>query len=91
MAAHPLRDDLTRHLYSQLPADAGFAMWSGENWRWVMNREWFETLCEAFSVDKDTPSEPPAYLLGFPVTVSPDGGVPRLESPAGPADQTRTR
>ena len=74
--AADLKDDLTRHLYSQLPPDAGMAQWAGDPYRWVMNQEWFDTLRETF-LDEWTPGMS-VYLLGFPVTVEPDGGVPHV-------------
>lgn len=81
VAAEGLKDDLTRYLYGQLPPDAGRLQWDGIPGRWVMSQEWFDTVCEAFLTDVRTPSAP-VYLLGFPVTVEPDGGVPHVVLPA---------
>jgi hypothetical protein len=120
--------DLMRHLYSQLPPDAGFAQWAGAPLRWTMNREWYDRIRAAFcSEDQeraraaahasawipasaaglvtcpvcpagpfasladlsahvaamaDPANREPAgrdYLLGFPIDVRADGGVPHLE------------
>ena len=74
--AADLKDDLTRHLYGQLPEDAGFAQWAAIPYHWVMNQEWFDTICETF-LDVRTPGES-VCLLGFPVAVEADGGVPHV-------------
>jgi len=75
-----LQDDLIKHLY-------WWACQHGEisRFRWVMNQEWWNT-CRALTDPQGRPLWLPAFnangqhvLLGAPINIRDDGGVPHLE------------
>lgn len=84
MTAEPLAGDLRRyligHVYSSRPL--------GEGAHWVMNAEWWDEcrrLIYEPALLADLGSDRGLHLLGLPVTVTDDGGVPHLEHPAAAA------
>ena len=78
--AADLKTDLLFHLYAA--RDAGIKEANGATCRWVMSQEWFDTVVENFG--RTGMPGAPAYLLGFPLAVEADGGVPHLVPDSGP-------
>jgi HK97 family phage major capsid protein len=80
MTADSLDSDLLDHIYKAFDrTDPGPRRAS----HWVMNQEWFDEvrrLAESRGrlVDETLPAAS-MYLLGMPVKVRDDGGVPHLE------------
>ncbi len=80
-----LTDDLRRYIYTMEAAEP-----RGVKLRWVMNTEW---LNECRKLDdsrgamwvrlSSAPLGTPEYLLGIPIEVRDDGGVPHLERADG--------
>jgi HK97 family phage major capsid protein len=82
MAAEPLGPDLYRFLVDTLYGTPQPER--GES-RWVMNQEWWNECRKIAGADGRPAWEPPhALMLGKPVEVRVDGGVPHLERGSAP-------
>ena len=75
-AAEPLGPDLRKHLMDE---------YTGTSWpqrrasHWVMNAEWWDEVTDMARAMGENPPPWPRTLLGLPVKVRADGGVPHLE------------
>lgn len=79
----PEQDNLIRHLYSQLPPDAGFAQWAGAPLRWAMSREWYDRIRAAFwSEDQERARAAAHASVWIPATA--DGLITCPVCPGGP-------
>ena len=75
----PLAPDLWKHLMGEL---TGMALPARRDARWVMSAEWWDEVTDMARAMGEMPPSWPRTLLGKPVDVREDGGVPHLE--AGP-------
>jgi HK97 family phage major capsid protein len=83
-----LAGDLREHIYRQVletPLAAHGAVYDKLSFHWVMSLEWFKECRKLADAAGRALWEPgqrisgPVYLLGMPVEIRDDGGVPHLE------------
>lgn len=83
MSGDDLTNEIIRHLIACVEA---YSPVERQGLTWFMNEDWFQTCCKmkdsfGHPIWVTTPkllSEPP-YLYGFPVVVTEDAGIPKLE------------
>lgn len=77
-SVEPLGRDLRDHLIGEL---TGMPFPARRDACWVMNAEWWDEVEAMARAMGEMPPSWPRTLLGKPVDVREDGGVPHLEGP----------
>jgi len=77
-SVEPLGPDLRDHLLRELTS---LPFPARRHARWVMNAEWWDEVNAMARAMGEMPPPWPRMLLGKPVDVREDGGVPHLETP----------